>query len=384
MKTIHKKFRLAAGMTALFMSGIATPAAFFTSDTTIGLGNTNYDGQDIVVYNCTLTVDGSHAFSDVLLVNNAILTHTFSTNGTLPINPPAPPYYVNTGLNLVISNNLVVEAGSAIMTDGKGFGGGFGSGAGGSSLSDYPYGPPYYYTSGGGGAYGGFGGLSLGESPGGNAYGSVLTPTNSGSGGGAGSDVGGSGGGSVILVVGGDILVDGTITANGANGVNSGSGGGAGGGIWLTSQSIEGTGVISANGGEGEETAGGGGGGGRVAIYATTNDFTGTMTAQGGLGAVSGGAGTIYTISSNIGNAAYGQVLVDNGGESGTNTAVDVSKPFDLTISGGAVVPLSAANLGSLSIASNSWLLGTSSSGIITEFEIEWKCHDSTRWRHFG
>ncbi len=363
MKTMYPKSFLAAGIAALLLPAFTAPAAFFTTNTTIGVGNTNYDGQDIVVYDCTLTVDGSHTFTDVLLVGGGILTHSFSSNGFLP-NPANPGQPVSTGLNLVISNNLVIEAGSAVTADGKGFGGGFGSGAGGSLLSDFPYGPPFYYTSGGGGAYGGFGGSSLGGATGGAAYGLVLAPTNSGSGGGAGADVGGSGGGSIILVVGGDILVDGTISANGANGVNSGSGGGSGGGIWLLAQSIEGGGSISANGGAGEPFAGGGGGGGRVAIYATNNNFLGTLVAQGGMGPVSGGAGTVYTLSTNIGNAVYGQVVVDNGGASGTNTSLDVSEPFDLTVSGGAVVPLSVASLGNVSIASNSWILGRSGSPV--------------------
>ncbi len=359
MITISYPLRLAVGIAALLLPALAAPAAFFTTDTTIGIGNTNYDGQDIVVYHCTLTVDGSHSFSDVLLVNSGVLTHSYSSNGLLP-NPIIPGAYVNTGLNLVISNNLVVESGSAITTDGKGFGGGFGQGAGKSLLSDFPYGAPFYYTSGGGGGYGGFGGSSLGGAPGGVAYGQVKTPTNCGSGGGTGAVVGGAGGGAIFLNVGGDVLVDGQISANGANGINGGSGGGAGGGIWLTAASIEGAGSISANGGLGEEFTGGGGGGGRVAIYTTTNEFMGTMIAQGGAGAVAGGAGTVYTISTNVGNAAFGQVVVDNGGAQGTNTGVDVGAPFDLTISGGAVVPLLTATLGNLVIASNSWLVGIS------------------------
>jgi hypothetical protein len=362
MKTMHAKSLLAAVTVTLLLPVFTARAAFFTSDTTIGVGNTNFEGQDIVVYHCTLTVDGSHSFADVLLVNAGTLTHSFSSNGFLP-NPANPAQPVSTGLNLVISNNLVIEAGSIITADGKGFGGGLGGGAGGSLLSDFPYGPPFYYT-GGGGAYGGFGGSSLGGANGGSAYGLVLAPTNSGSGGGAGAGIGGSGGGSIILSVGGDILVDGAISANGANGSNSGSGGGSGGGIFLTAQSIEGGGFISANGGAGEPFAGGGGGGGRVAICATNNNFIGELVAQGGVGAVGGGAGTIYTLSTNMGNTVYGQVVVDNGGASGTNTSLDVSKPFDLTVSGGAVVPLSVASLGNLLIASNSWILGRPSSQV--------------------
>ena len=74
---------LATAITLLFSPGRGAQAAIFTSATTIGVNNTNFDGQDIVVINCTLTVDGSHTFSDVLVIDNGTLTHSFSTNGFL-------------------------------------------------------------------------------------------------------------------------------------------------------------------------------------------------------------------------------------------------------------------------------------------------------------
>src|SRR5258708_9346693 len=48
-----------------------------------------------------------------------------------------------------------------------------------------------------------------------------------------------------------------------------------------------------------------------------------------------GGAGTIF---SKAYNRPVGQVVADNGGQSGTNTAVSVSGPFDLTARNGAIV----------------------------------------------
>ncbi|MGH7942888.1 MAG: hypothetical protein ACREFR_17660 [Limisphaerales bacterium] len=60
-------------------------AMVFTEDTYIGPADTSYDGQDIVVLDCALTVDGPHTFSSLVLAANAILTHSASTNGELPV-----------------------------------------------------------------------------------------------------------------------------------------------------------------------------------------------------------------------------------------------------------------------------------------------------------
>jgi len=45
---------------ALALLATAAHAAVFTTDATINIGDTAYDGQDIVVSNCTLTVNGPH------------------------------------------------------------------------------------------------------------------------------------------------------------------------------------------------------------------------------------------------------------------------------------------------------------------------------------
>jgi hypothetical protein len=353
IKTLMKvqAFSCIAASSALLLAPSPACAVFFASDTTIDVGNTNYDGEDIVIFDCTLTVNGQHSFSDVLIVSQGTLTHSPYTNGL-------------GGLNLVVSNNLVVEAGSAILVDARGFGGGLGAGAGTSITSDIPYGPPFYYPSGGGGSYGGLGGWSSGGAAGGASYGSLLFATNMGSGGGLGSGVGGAGGGVINIQVGGTILADGIISANGGAGTNTSSGGGSGGGIHLSAQSIAGAGSILANGGAGEPFGGGGGGGGRIALYVATNDFAGVIAAQGGTGATIGGAGTVYTKSANVGNPAYGQVVVDNGGMDGTNTVITTYGNFDLTISDGAVVSLPAGQMffGNLFIVSNAWLMASNTS----------------------
>ncbi len=366
------------GILALWLQTAAASAVIFITNTVISIQNTNYDGQDIVVIGCTLTVDGIHSFSDVLLLDGSKLTHSspvygllvtnelqtltgtnpstldninvevgtivvtdtnlsttyasgtdylISSNGeslsyqitrtsgsTIPdgatvfvsytwLEPP-----INVGLNLTVSNNVVVEAGSAIDVEGMGLGGGSGPEAGAA--------PSVPMVGGGGGGNGGYGGSGSSGAAGGISGGFTMTPLTMGSGGGTDFGPGASGGGAVKLVVGGAIWVDGKIVADGADGLSGGSGGGSGGSIWLTSATFGGAGTISANGGAGEPFDGGGGGGGRIAIYYGSTEFAGSFSAHGGTGVAAGGAGTIYTLLT----GGRGQVLVDNAGLQGTNS----------------------------------------------------------------
>jgi hypothetical protein len=325
---------------------LATPAraALFTTDTSIGPNDTNYDGQDIVVVGCTLTIDGIHDYSDLVIIENGTVTHSPITNAS------------GGGLNLTVSN-LFIELGSAIKADGLGFGPGLGAGAGTSLAGDPEFGIHDGFTNGGGGGFGGCGGSSFAGAAGGGSYGSIIYSTNAGSGGGAGFGEGGAGGGLVNLTIADALTVDGQINANGADGINLASGGGSGGGISISASSISGTGSITANGGSGETIDGGGGGGGRIAIFFSTNDFTGTIRAAGGQGAVAGGAGTI-NLQSEVGSGD--QLLVDNAGLSGTNTPLDVPNLCSLTISGGAIAYVSNSaglTLSNFFIGSNSWLV---------------------------
>ena len=110
------------------------------------------------------------------------------------------------------------------------------------------------------------------------AYGSVRTPTEYGSGAGAGELT--YGGGAVILEVPGVIDLSGSIVSTGNWHSISG---GAGGSILLRCGAIAGKGLISAAGGNGKSGQGNfSGSGGRIAIYRTDaarlNDFTGTIT----------------------------------------------------------------------------------------------------------
>ena len=281
MKTLFSIPRLAPPVAALLLllHGFTVAAVTFTTDTLIGVGNNAYDGMEIVISNCTLTVDGSHSFASLQVLDGGNLTHSFLTGGS----------GLNSGLNLTITGDISVTSGGRINVDGRGYSTGAGKGQGFSAGSP---------LSGSGAGYGGYGGQSVALGVTGLTYDSFQVPDSPGSGGGRGyGGMGGAGGGSVKLVVGGTLQVDGSVSADGANGLNSGSGGGSGGSIWLSVQSLTGTGSLSANGGAGEPGQGGGGGGGRIFIQYASNSFFGTVVAYGGNGYAAGGAGTIYSVA---------------------------------------------------------------------------------------
>src|ERR1035441_3683991 len=83
MKRPYSAFHLILPITMLLLHGLPTMAVTFTNDSAMGFNNTNYDGADIVVTNCTLTVDGPHSFASLQVLNGANLTHTFAQDGVL-------------------------------------------------------------------------------------------------------------------------------------------------------------------------------------------------------------------------------------------------------------------------------------------------------------
>jgi hypothetical protein len=111
---------------------------------------------------------------------------------------------------------------------------------------------------------------------------------------------GGSGGGAVKILASGSLTLDGTITANGNDGVSNGTtsgGGGSGGSVWIEANSFAGSGDVSAKGGTAPATSfqGGGGGGGRILMFCTaSNTFSGTVDVSGGVteNSQDGGIGT--------------------------------------------------------------------------------------------
>ena len=156
--------------------------------------------------------------------------------------------------NLIIEDDLLVDATSGIDADYKGYRRGYGPGRSSATTGIRQ----------GGGGYGGAG--SQGEgSFGGPAYGDPTQACQAGSGGSA-APTSGNGGGAIRLSVGGNAVIDGTLTARGAAGVYQGGAGGAGGGISLTCDTLQGSGLIRVDGGAANETAGCGGGG-RIAVH---------------------------------------------------------------------------------------------------------------------
>jgi hypothetical protein len=404
-----------AGVIATFC--VPAFAATFTTNTTIGPGNTNYDGAPIVITNCTVAIDGPHTFASVLVASNGVLTHSAGPMGFLSnflsitnedqvltdTNPVTllDSNIVQTTVSVASTNGtvtyangvdyfLLTESGdltelqrttNSAIADGATVlvsyevmlantpaglnltitsnvevdaGGAINANAKGYSQG---FGAGHIsagiLADGSGGGYGGTGGMSSSNAAGGNSYGSFMAP-NLGSGGGAGyAGSGGVGGGMIDINAGGNIINNGAITANGGNGTNSRSGGGSGGSIWLGASNVIGQGAIAASGGSGEPTHGGGGGGGRIAIDAGTIALTGSISARGGAGAHYGGAGTIYTQSA----PPNGFLDIDNGGQAGGTTPLAIGdSSLNVLIQGEADVAPSpgAWSLSNLTIAANS------------------------------
>src|SRR5688572_7788760 len=300
------RFMLVLAALVVFAPASQSATVVFTNDVVISSSDTNYDGLEIVVTNCTVTVDGTHSFASLRVLNGGILTHSVSTG--------------HTGLNLTTTGDVWVDDDGAINVDGKGYL--FSEGLGNGTQSGSP-------PTGRGAGHGGIGGTTSATGSGGASYGLAQQPANKGSTGGLS---GGSGGGALRLIVGGALVLNGSLSANGNPGITNRSGGGSGGSVWLTAQSISGDGVISANGGSGELTYGSGGGGGRVAIECETNTFVGSMMAHGGAGAQAGGAGTVYMAVA----GANARLSVDNNGRAGANTPVQIHTGCDLAVSSGA------------------------------------------------
>src|SRR5262245_53997466 len=68
---------------ALTLPLTCASAILFTNDTLIRFDNTNYDGQDISLTNCAVTIDGVHTFASVQILKGGKLTHDTGTNGVL-------------------------------------------------------------------------------------------------------------------------------------------------------------------------------------------------------------------------------------------------------------------------------------------------------------
>jgi len=193
-------------------------------------------------------------------------------------------------------------------------------------------------TSGAG--HGGAGGIGNTGALGGNPYGDFMAPTAMGSGGGTDTcsfTAGGAGGGVMRLSVAGMVVVDGTISSDGAS-PGGQAGGGAGGSIWIECANLSGGGVIRANGGSGSIGWSGGGSGGRIAVDCDSSSFdAANVRAFGGNGWEPGAAGTVWL---DDGVAKLPLLKFGNGGLSGAVNEIvgTLVVPGDVLVSGGARV----------------------------------------------
>ncbi|NLE41837.1 MAG: hypothetical protein GX615_08410, partial [Lentisphaerae bacterium] len=181
----------------------------------------------------------------------------FTLAGNSIVYPYSHP--TNGGTVLFRLGSLNVGSGSQFNASGKGYWGG--------KLKNLPGNGPGAGIAMMGGGYGGAGGKANGVN--GMPYGSATAPVEPGSGGGAADDntrTGGNGGGAIVIESVGAVVLDGSLLADGDNGVGTHAAGGSGGGIYVQCPTIAGVGTLSAKGGLGQGLWGGGGGGGRIAL----------------------------------------------------------------------------------------------------------------------
>ena len=163
-----------------------------------------------------------------------------------------------------------------------------------------------------GGSHMGVGGIR--SSSGGSTFGSVYRPQELGGGG----NCTGTGGGAVHIQS-GSTIVDGNITSKGTNSGGCGDRSAAGGSVWITTGRISGAGTIDTSA---TNTTWGSGGGGAIAIeYTDPTSTLPVLTSATGASSQGypGGAGTVYVKGA---NATYGDLTVDNGGQSGQPTVL--------------------------------------------------------------
>ncbi len=245
-----------------------------TADTTLAEGSALYDDVNLIVDGATITIDGSHSFDSLTLINGAMATHTVGLAAG----------------SQITASQVTVDGTSKIDVSYRG------------DTSSLRY---------SGASHGGLGGEYPGYpvSP---VYGDPLAPVALG----AGTD-NRWGGGALKLDV-DQLQLDGIIAADGHNSGNYYVGGASGGSLWLDLGVLTGSGSIRANGGSSTQGSNGvGGGGGRIAIYYTDAsgfDLTTQVQNLGGLGSNSsrpdGGAGTLYLEDKVSGNRS---LQVDNG-----------------------------------------------------------------------
>src|SRR6266404_1823159 len=97
----------------LAAQSVMAATTVFTNDALIKAVNTAYDGQDIVVSNCTLTVDGPHGFGSMLVGTGGVLTHTFYPGGSFNVTVTAsnePQILLGTNSVTLANSNVILSS----------------------------------------------------------------------------------------------------------------------------------------------------------------------------------------------------------------------------------------------------------------------------------
>ncbi|MFO0689828.1 MAG: Ig-like domain-containing protein [Myxococcota bacterium] len=331
-----------AGATATIATG--APVTVIVAPTE--LADASLDGRSLRIVGTTVTLVGTHAFANVELLGGAVLTHRETTQ--------------TEAFGLDFSAWTVsIDATSRIDVVARGYLGGNRSGLGETAHTE-GFAPGA--QNGTGGSHGGLGGDYVGN--GGSVpnpiYGDLVDPRALGSGGGAWSGAGGDGGG-LVRIGAINLVVDGSVRADGGLSAGSASGEGSGGSINLTLRTLAGLGRISADGGTTNGSNHTGGGGGRIAIRSLDRETydAARLTARGGDGFYGDGAdGTIYLVGE---GAASGELVINGvgAGSPATDLVLPPGQAFSsITLQNGAnVVARGAIQLsGTLLLRGNSRL----------------------------
>ncbi len=108
--TLHFRARSLGGVYGEVVYPVEVIAAnVITANTTIADGDTSLDGSSVVVEAGTLTVEGSHTFRDLVVLNGADVTH------------PAAAVGEDQGVLLTLNRDLFVACGAAIDVSERGY-----------------------------------------------------------------------------------------------------------------------------------------------------------------------------------------------------------------------------------------------------------------------
>ncbi|RHY32772.1 hypothetical protein DYB32_002261 [Aphanomyces invadans] len=289
-------FVIQSGGNLVVEGTISTPTLFAAS--TINMVVTG-----VIQTNAQTAVDSAQypPCSQLVGADPATLNYTLmlTSQGSIDLGQQTKPSLLS-GSSILLCSNQSIRVGHKSVVSATGLGYPATRGLGAGDCTD---------GSGGGGGYGGDGADSVEiqsghvdvvHSDGGLSYGSRSSTGYLGSGGGC---FGGGTGGGLVMLGAYRVELNGSILANGQNGVAVRAGGGSGGYIGLTIlNGIVGTGYLSASGGNAScsqdayrssanattWTCGGGGGGGRLRLLGCENfndcttNFSGTYSVMGG------------------------------------------------------------------------------------------------------